>query len=139
MANTRQSIVDALETRLAAVDGVNLAAVWHVSDLATGDLPAVLIRDTQDEMPEVGIDAGRRDHKLSIEIEALAKGATALAAVRELIADIIAAIGTDYTFGGLAYDTQVATADVNLVDSATLIASAQLTLTIRYRTALWAL
>lgn len=139
MANTRQTIIDAVKTRLAAISGIQTVAIWRASDLAPSELPALIIRDTVDQMPSDGIGSGRRDHDLTVEILALFAGNTAAASARDMVADIVAAIGTDPTWSGSAYDSILESAELDLDDAAQLIASAQISLTIRYRTAMWSI
>lgn len=139
MANIRQQIIDALETRMNTIADIKKVLVWRASDLSPSELPAILIRDTVDTMPADGVGAGRLDHDLEISITAMFSGSTSAADAREMISDIIAAIGTDPTFGALAFDTILQSADLDLDDSAQLIAAAQINITIRYRSALWSI
>ena len=139
MANIRQQIIDALETRMNTIADIETVKVWRVSDLAPAELPALLIRDTLDNMPADGVGAGRLDHDLEITITAMFAGTTSDSAAREMISDIVSAIGTDPTFGTLAYDTILQSADLDLEDSAQLIAAAQINLTIRYRSDMWSI
>ena len=139
LANIRQQIIDALETRMGAITTIEKVAVWKASDLAPTDLPAILIRDTVDNMPVDGVGAGRLDHDLAVEITAMFSGNTSATDAREMIASIVAAIGTDPTFSGLAFDTILISADLDLEDSAQLIAAAQISLTIRYRSGMWSI
>jgi len=139
LANIRQQLIDALETRLTTISGINRVSVWRASDLAPSELPAILIRDTVDTMPADGVGAGRIDHDLSVDITCMFSGNTSASNAREMIATIISAIGTDPLFGTLAFDTVLNSADLDLEDSAQLIAAAQISITIRYRSGLWSI
>lgn len=137
--NIRQQIIDALETRLNTISGIEKVLVWRASDLAPAELPAILIRDTLDTMPADGVGAGRLDHDLDVSITAMFSGNTSATDAREMISTIVAAIGTDATFGGLAFDTVLISADLDLDDAAQLIAAANINITIRYRSGLWSI
>ncbi len=137
--NIRQQIIDALETRLNTISGIEKVVVWRASDLAPAELPAILIRDTLDTMPADGVGAGRIDHDLDVDITAMFSGTTSATDAREMIADIVAAIGTDPTFSGLAFDTVLVSADLDLEDSAQLVAAAQINIIIRYRSSMWSI
>ena len=139
MANIRQQIIDALETRMNTISGIETVKVWRVSDLSPAELPAILIRDTIDNMPTDGVGMGRIDHDLEVGITAMFAGTTSPVNARDMVADIVAAIGTDSTFGGLAYDSVLQSADLDLDDAALLIASAHVTMTIRYRSGMWSI
>ncbi len=137
MSNKRQQIVDALEIRMSAIDDIKRVAVWRASDLAPSELPAILIRDTLDIMSSDGIGAGRLDHELSVEVTAMYAGNTSATGTREIVSAIVEAIGTDPTFGGVAFDTILTSADIEIEDSAQLIAAANISIIIRYRSDLW--
>ena len=139
MANIRQQIIDALETRMNTIADVEKVVVWRASDLSPDELPAIIIRDTIDTMPADGVGAGRLDHELDVSLTAMFAGNTSASDSREMVATIVASIGEDSTFGGLAYDTILLSADLDLDDSAQLIAAAQITLTIRYRSGMWSI
>ena len=139
MSNIRQTIIDAMETRFGELSGIERVAVWRVSDLPPTDLPAVLIRDTIDAMPTDGIGAGRIDHDLTVEITAMFSGTTSPTDAREMIATLVASIGTDPTWVGQAYDTIINSAELDLEDANQLIAAAQISITIRYRSGMWSI
>ena len=139
MANTRQQIVDALEERMQDISGVTTAEVWRTIALEARDLPAIVVRDGLDQMPSDGVSAARRDHELAVEIELYFSGSTSAADARDMVASVVAAIGTDKTFGDLAFDTIIASADINMETADRVYASAQIELSIRYRTELWSI
>lgn len=139
MANTRQQIVDAIETRFSALPSIEKVAVWRASSLPVDQLPAVLIRDTVDTMPTDGIGTGRRDHDLQVEITCMFSGSTSVADARELAAELVTSIGTDPTWSALAFDTILTSVDLNLEDANQLISAAQIEISIRYRTELWSI
>lgn len=134
--NARQKIINALETRMEAIADVKKVSVWKVTDFAPAEHPAILIRDTVDLMPSDGA-IGRIDHELSVEISALFFGKTAPEDAREMTASILSAIGTDPTFGGLAYDTIINSAELDLDETGKMISASIIDTTIRYRSDLW--
>ena len=111
-------------------------SVWKVTEFAPAEHPVILIKDTIDLMPDDGV-IGKTDHELTVELTALFFGATSARDSREMIASIIAAIGTDNTFGGLAYDTIVNSAELYLDETGKLISSVIIETTIYYRSDLW--
>ena len=137
--NIRQQIIDALEGRLVAIAGVNKVTQWRINDLAPAELPAINIKDTIDEMPSDGV-IGKIDHLLQIELTAVIhRNATAPKVSRQLIADIIGAIGQDKTFSNLAYDTVINSAELDLDTTVTTFANARINITVNYRTGLWSI
>lgn len=134
--NIRQQIINALEIRLAAITSIKKVAVWEVMDFAPAEHPVILIKDTIDLMPSDGV-VGKIDHELTVELNALFFGATAPALAREVVASILAAIGTDSTYGGLAYDTVINSAELDIDETGKLISAAIIDTTIFYRSDLW--
>ena len=107
----RQQIMDALKTRLKTITTTNGYQTdlgknvfeWRSSALNSGELPAAIYRDTACETEE---QISAHQHNLSIEVEVIAaSGAGTAVEVRQLIADVAKAVGSDITFGGLATNT----------------------------------
>lgn len=137
--NIRQQIIDELQTRMESVTGVKKVTQWRVNDLAPAELPAINIKDTTDQMPSDGV-IGRIDHSLEVELTAVIhRNDTAPTVSRQLIADMIQAIGTDPNLNSLAYDTVVNSADLNLDTTVTTYANATINITVNYRTGLWSI
>jgi len=137
MPATRQLIVDALETRLKGIATFTTVEVWRSSPFGLEEMPALNIRDTTDAMPYDGIGTSRRDHALTVELEVSFSGSTSAAAARQIIADVIAALGSDETFGGLAFETLVDAAEMSLEELGKILSVASINLTIRYRSEKW--
>lgn len=116
---------------------VKTVSVWESVAAEEADLPEILIRDTSDSMPADGVGQARLDHELSVELSAALDGKTSVADARNLVADIVKAIGTDYTFGGLAFDTIVNSADLIADDANKVVAFAMVDITVRYRSTKW--
>jgi len=110
-ASIRQQIIDAVETRLKTIKvangyetdiGLNVN-VWHVTDLQEPELPAIDIRDTSES---IEVRGGNHICTLTIEIEAKVSGASSGVSMRDILADIIKAVGTDPSFSGLVQETK---------------------------------
>ncbi len=108
-SSVRQLIVDALIARLQTITTINgyetelgsNITEWRTEEWQESDLPGCDVRDP-DESTEV---KGQHHYNtINFEIEAKVQSATAPDVVRDVIADINKAIGTDPTFGGLAYN-----------------------------------
>jgi hypothetical protein len=142
MANTRQQIVDALDTRLQTITTLNGYSAnlgvyeWLVTPLEEADLPAVVFRDTVDDIDDEK-EFSRLDHTLTVELDVAASSTASADSVRELIKDILTAIGTDKEFGGLAYNTDVLTASLEVSEADQRLTGGQIIIEIKYRTALW--
>lgn len=142
MANTRQSIVDALDTRLKTITTTNGYSAnlnvyeWLVTPLEETDLPAVIFRDLEDDIDtdEIGT---RRDHTLTIEMDVAASSSSSPDTVRELCRDILTAIGTDKTFGGLVYDVDPTTVSLDVNEADQRLSGGQIVIEVRYKTTLW--
>ncbi len=102
----RQQIMTALITRLQTItvangyetnvgDNVN---DWHVSNFQETELPAMDVRDANESTEVRG---GFHQNTLSVEIETKVSGTTSATIMRDIIADVVKAIGTDTSFGGL--------------------------------------
>lgn len=147
---TRQQIVDALIARLETILGnkdgggfVTFAggnvSLWKVVDVEQTKLPALVVRDTTDLIDREGV-ATAGDHTLTVEIDGLceaSKTETADKVARKLMADILKAIGVDESFGGLAYRTRLAQANMQVVKESKHFGGVDLALTINYRTGKW--
>ena len=145
----RQQIVSALETRLKTIkpaggyatragDNVHL---WRVVDLEHDKLPALVLRDTADPMDKQGLTHTGR-HQLSIEIEGIigdSLEAKAEERGRDMLADVLKAIGTDDTFGGLCFQAAIAASDFAVVADGKRRCGFSLTLVLSYQTARWSL
>lgn len=115
MAIKRQTIIDAVKTRLALITvahgyDTNLGAnvnEWRSAQYDPSELPAIEVRDTVDEPAGQALSGpGNIEwHSLLVEIEfAIVIGGGATEA-RKGLYDIYTAIGVDQTWGGLALRT----------------------------------
>ncbi len=139
MADKRQAIVDAVRTRLAtilATNGYNTdigrhVFEWKVTAFADSDLPAVAFRDTDPEIRE--LTGGMQDVSLPVEfIIGAASGATTMQVVRAAIEDVLSAINSDFTWGGLAWDTAIDTIEAFAEHEGKLTGLAKIGTTVKY-------
>lgn len=111
LTSIRQQILTAIKTRLQTITVANgyetdigsNVNVWHTTDFQETELPAIDLRDPAEEVETRG---GNHICTLSIEIEAKVSGTTSDVSMRDIIADIIKAVGIDSTFSGLVQDTR---------------------------------
>lgn len=147
MANSiRHQIMAALITLMKTITTANGYTInlgnsvkeWRLTSIEQDDLPFMVVRDVNDVMPEVST-AGRRDHQLEVEIDIFFKGSTSARDARNIVADVAKAIGTDETLGGLAYNTEIASAALELEQTDKIYSAAQVAAVIEYRTDRWVL
>jgi len=133
MADTkRQQIVAALLTRMQGIRtnntyldsagnpvsyetdaGLNVQE-WPAVEVSEDDeMPAIIVRDGAEPL-ERGANAADV-HFLSVGIECLAKGTDAPTQVRKVMGDVLNAIRSDLTWGGVAIDTNPITFDMGSV------------------------
>jgi len=144
MATVRDSVVDAVETRLAAIqvsggyrtDLGGRLRTWQTTPPDWSDLPVLLVSDPTDEMGKPAYNLVR--HTLTTTVEALLPGGTALATLREYAADILEAVGADPTWSGLAIGTRATTVEIDPGEINRVNAGVAVTLEIEFETALWA-
>lgn len=116
----RQRIIDVLDARLRDIliaegyktDAGESVFAWELYGLDASQLPALTYRDVSDTPDQATI--GRVDNFLTIDIAAMAaRSAAGEAQVRNMIADVIKAVGVDETWDGLAEDTELIPADLD--------------------------
>jgi len=146
VANIRQNIVDALKTRMESITTANGYSAtiktvddWLLRPLEDDSLPAVTIRDMGDTLPQDGIGAGRRDHELTLFLVVTFSGSSSLTQCRELMADMLTAIGSDPEHLGVAGVYDVAPLNTELIadEANKKVAFGQLVLSVLYRSTLW--
>lgn len=145
----RQTIITALDTRLKAIlisSGyiTNLGQhifEWRSVDLQETDLPAIIYRDISsgEALPVTIMGANSlREYPLEVLIEIHgADGSTTPAQMRSMIADVIKAIGTDPTFGGLAVMTEYLGDETSVEQADKTMGSTTVRIRIIYRTKIW--
>lgn len=138
LTSVRQQIIDAVETRLKTIKtangyetdiGLNVN-VWHTTDFQETELPAIDIRDVSEVMEVRG---GNHICTLTVEIEAKVSGSASGVTMRDILADIIKAVGTDSTFSNLVQETRPLQNDsFGFGKNDKLIASILMTFEMRY-------
>jgi len=96
------------------------------------ELPAVTVTDplrrTEQQL------SGVQTHDLEIHVLGAVAGTGSPAAARKLIDDLVEAIRSDRTWGGLAWDTRPGSDDIALEQEGDRIAHVRLIFTVQYRT-----
>lgn len=141
MANARQSILDAVITRLKTItvaNGYNLEIGskvydWKLAPLKPSDLPAIEVRDGEAPI-EISTMSGGMIHRLNITIIILTGGTTAAASARSGLADIVKALHTDRTFGGLVKMLIPVSSSIEMQQEENLLAAGQYVCTLAYYT-----
>lgn len=141
--STLQSIIDALETRLATIlttGGYNTDAGQNVYEnrstpLNDTEMPAIVF--TYEELVEA--DTFQEElHTLEIEFELHAAGASARDDIRSIAEDVVTAMAVDETFGGLADDVELPRESGLKVEAAEQdYARGTLTMSVQYTTDLY--
>lgn len=126
MSIIRQDIVTNIETRMKTIlkSGgyhTNLGAsvfVWRTVGVPASELPILIIKDSIDTKMGEGVSTpySKDDWKLDIEIITLASDGNASdTALRQAVADIYKAIGTDDTWSGKASSTFLESDEIGLI------------------------
>lgn len=154
MSSVRQQIVDALETRLSLItvgkvwtltSGVTHTCTtaisgvypWRKLPFTPAQLPAIAFWDSDSTLGDGALSLFT--HKLDIDIIGYLTATAPIDGARALSADIIAAIGSDPRWGGLARYSEITANSLDQQDGGDVVAAAQLKLTIDYTTGLWQL
>jgi hypothetical protein len=138
MLTVEQIIVDALITRLQTISAIKAAYDGRVTPFNDTELPAANVFTPESAADSTG--PGRFDHDLKVTIVLYVAERTAQKAIRALVGDVYAAIGTDDTLGvPQIISINDPTKGVKCIQQGDFIGSAQVALTINYRTARWAI
>lgn len=145
MAIKRQTIVDAIVTRLQLIlvasgyytnAGSNVFK-WLVSGVDQSQLPALIVRDVQDDIDSQEFlgAADQWTRSLMVEIEALAgPSSTTDTTVRQLVVDVYKALGGATTLSGNAIDIVGVGDSMVVTQDGRQIAGAKITVRVIYRT-----
>lgn len=134
-----QKIMDAVKARLVTIDGTGSyntdlsSSVYEWSPvLEISKLPAAVYRDTGQTLGE---EISKHLHTLAVEVSlTVASGASTLADLRKLIADVYRAVGVDQQWSALAILTEWQGFSISYDEESKDIASALVTFLINYRT-----
>lgn len=137
----RQEIVNAIRARLATIRtgdgyGTDLGShvfEWKVTAFADTELPGICFRDTEQTVAE--LTGGFRNVSLTVEfILGAASGVTTASIVRQGIGDVVKAIDSDPTWGGLSWDTAIQSDEMFMDHDGKLTGLAKVTAVVKYQT-----
>lgn len=136
MANTRQTVVDALKTILATVPTTVSTGVYDWRDeerepLDSSELPAILINDREDQVDELGVVD---NHTMAVSIKILSTGLVSAVEAREAGRVISKLIHDNYTLDGSALNCHKQSFDILTEQYGDTLIAAHLEYTIIYRT-----
>jgi len=146
MKPIRQQLMEAIQARLESIRvsagyltdvGIN---VFHWRDpmgepFQPHEKPCCFIRDASSEITP--LDSSVHEHSVAVEIGALVDRSDAVAAMRDLEADLMEAIGQDKTFGGLCHYFQPSGAQADVKTTGEKNAVVRIQCEARYRTPSW--
>lgn len=145
----RQQIMTAVAARLAGILvasgyetnlGENVFE-WRDPSLQASELPALVYRDISDDRIEILDLMGADSHTqmgLTCEIELHgSEGSTTPATLRSMIADVISAIGTDMTWGGLALFTEYLSDETSVGQADKIMGMTTVRIRINYIMKVW--
>lgn len=129
--NQRQVIVDRLQAIVAAV--VTNTRVWQEfpADPAKLSAPVCILRDTADNLTHY---SNQLKHSLTVELILFAKGGASAASQRQLISDVLAAIGQDTTLSGACSGITPETVTLGVTQEGYRIADGLIELVVDYST-----
>ena len=153
MSSVRQQLVDAIVARLGLIttgkvwtlpDGSYTCATvvkgvypWRKVAISAAQCPSIGIYDTEGRLVD-GI-IGKNRHDLVVSVVGYLAGTAPIDACRTLAADIMAAIGSDPTWGTLALSTTIESIPLQQDPAGDVVAACQFELSISYDTPLWQL
>ena len=151
MSSYRQQIADAIQARLETIlpgkvfnlpsgaytctSTISTAYQWRKTVFSKADLPGVCFRDEDADV--VPGPVGIHESHMKIALEAIMAPSTLATTARAMLADIVAAIGSDPRWGGLAYWTDIHSHSIDLDQAGDAIPACQVLFTVTYRTPLW--
>jgi len=139
---TRQSIIEALETRLKTIlttGGYKFSLGSNVFDWidrdlgADTELPCVIYRDRENSIEP--FTTLQYSNKVKVELEIKAEDTPEN--LRFMIEDVYKAIGTDDTWGGLALDTQPISDELDFSHADKKVGTARIQIEIEYEKTKW--
>ncbi len=140
----RQVIIDNLKTRLKTITVANGYTwepnlfEWLVTPLSKGDLPAIIVKDTDDDITHDD-PSGSSDHSLKIEIEIYAADERMTAeSLRSKVLDVLLVIGAPEGEGEYLGDYRSVTGtQMQIEQNESVIGAARIDLLVKYYTQAW--
>lgn len=131
MTSYRQQILENLAGRLLQIPGVTKVQPWRKNPYSVVELPAICWRDEVTKL--TAEEFGRGDiYRLRVIFAAYCVGQTASSVARELMAEMVAAVGKDVKCGGLAKRVELNRATLAMGQKADIVAGARIDLTVLY-------
>ena len=144
MSSVRQQIVDAIEARFKTIVTPTYATQigtkvypWRKTPVQVAETPCICFWDSSAEVSFDGIAIGRRQHILQVEAVCFVSTKTTVSQARAIIEDMIAALGTDDTFGGLADRSELTSHEIGMEVDGDICGAGKITFTVQYTTTLW--
>jgi hypothetical protein len=136
MSTIRQQIIDAVTARL---EGILPSGVypWRKVPFSKAQVPAIAFWDTESILGEGTMQSFA--HRLTVTVIGVFAASATMDDARSRQGEILAAIGSDMTWGGLAAWTEVTAQDVSLQQAGDIVTGCELILTIVYYTDLWSI
>ncbi len=119
----------------AGIVGINTVSAWRQVQYSPEDLPALLVTDADASITT--ITNAMSEHDLSLEITVMTCGSPRMDDATEIAAAVLAAMGSDPYFGGLATWSEPRGTTINGEVVGNAVAFLQITLNVKYRTPLW--
>lgn len=135
MAQTiRQQLIEAVEARLGTVAAFQGRIYpWRRTPLSLAEVPCAVILDRDAAVRYEGVEMGKGEHLLTIDIEGYAKGSTTAVQARSMLGDIVAAVWQDPRWGGLARWTTIDSHELALEHAEEIVGGIKVQITITYR------
>lgn len=138
----RQKIVDAVIARMQLIRTANDYQTdvgarvddWPVRYDAA-ELPALGVLDLPDTVGKESIESKGAKHRMRMQVRIFSSSATQSSVLRQMIGDVVAAIGVDLTWGGLAMDTEPASEGFIIPNEAMEVAGAAIEFVVVFNTA----
>ena len=145
MSSVRGSIVAAVEARVVTIrtaagyrTNLGLALrTWQAAPPDWTQLPVVQITDPESSAAAPAY--GQVAHTISLGVEIMLPGGTAPSALRDYAADVLQAVGTDTTWGGLATTTRLTGVALDPGELQQVSAGVSVGLEVVYEAAAWVL
>lgn len=122
--SVRQQIVDEIQTALQGItvfNGYNTDAGQNVFVWLDGEplvFPALILRDTLATVNRnQGVEVGRHEHRMIVEVAVKTANATSQAQVRSILEDVVTCLWANRKWNGLARVTNLTETSVSLVTS----------------------
>ena len=125
----RRQLLDSIAAKIAAATGISRVEPWRSSSFTPGNLPAIAWRDRSSRSADYAI--GGRYQLLTVLYAAYSFGSAA--ASRETLRQMLAAVGSDTSQGGLAISTDYLASRIGINVAGDLVVGCELRIEILYQ------